>query len=194
MRFKEKHRRTAIEIILVFIFFLVAMDQCVKKKEMKEMGMKWQTNYENEVFEREKILRIGVDIARARSKTIDSLYRELELRDKELLTVDRVIYKTNYKYKEIHDTIIIIEPYEYSTSFDWAYDKDCFHLEGRVLDSIIILNSIENTDEITTMYYRKRPHKFLFVRWGRWQYKLKQTSYCGEDSMRVEKIIIEKER
>ena len=111
----------------------------------------------------------------------DSLAKELKIKPKQ---VEKIITVTN----SIHDTVKIAVPAKIIGKNEWnirdsseclkiAYDAK---LQG---DSLIVKRELlEYNNQTVETFYRVRPHKFLFIHFGKWIYKEKIDSKCGETS------------
>jgi hypothetical protein len=135
-------------------------------------------------------LKMDKGEVRKYQKEIDSLIKAHNLRFKEVKTVDKVIYRNIVKV--VSDTILMFvrENYMQPLSYVWEYKENCFDINGQVWDSLLIINSAEYNDSIYTIYFRKRPHRWYFLRWGKWQYEMKSESTCGDTQ--VKRIFFEK--
>jgi hypothetical protein len=88
----------------------------------------------------------------------------------------------------IHDTTKVNVPVYIFGKDTWIIkdSSKCFKWQGvahKWGDSLNITRTLyENTNKITETFYRVRPHRFLFIRFGKWQYKESITSLCGVPS------------
>jgi len=109
----------------------------------------------------------------------DSLAEALKIKPKQVIQI---------KYQTIteHDTVPVPVPVFISGQNFWKI-KDtgkCFVWQA---DAFLKSDSLEVTrtgfdynNKVTHTYYKKRPHKFLFIRFGKWEYFNDITPECGE--------------
>lgn len=102
----------------------------------------------------------------------------------------------NTEYHNTVDTIIqpLVQPDSTIPYFLFSVDTACFSLAGAVdvPSRSIVFNAMNYDDNITTYYYRQRTRLFQWnwtPHWGRWEYKAKTISNCG-DSVNTQNIII----
>jgi hypothetical protein len=109
----------------------------------------------------------------------DSLAAVIRIKPKQ---IDHIVYLNNF----YTDTVKIEIPAMITGKNEWHIrdSTKCLKvaykakLDGDSLNVIRELLSYNN--KTTQTFYKKRPHKFLFIRWGRWQYLQKIDSECGE--------------
>lgn len=117
------------------------------------------------------------------NRTVDSLAKVLKVKPKQ---VDKIIYIEN----TTHDTVKVIVPATL-TGKDYWYIQDsskCFkwaanaYLWGGTLN--VERTLYENKNVTTQVFYRKRPKKFLFIHYGKWQNLQEVSSNCGNSVLR----------
>jgi len=109
----------------------------------------------------------------------DSLAEALEIRPKEVIQIKTEIITQ-------HDTIYVDVPV-YNVSKDFWKIEDtgkCFVWKADAFLTDDSLN-VKRTDFLyhnrtTFVYYKERPHKFLWFHFGKWQYFTDVTPECGE--------------
>lgn len=110
---------------------------------------------------------------------LDSIAKKINI------TKPTQIIVNNYSYK---DTSIVQFPMkQYGDTLKFAKPIGCIRVEGYVLDKVITFTKQESIDTLTTFLYGKRPHKFLFIKWGKWIIDAKTYSACKGDTIKIEK-------
>lgn len=125
------------------------------------------------------------------SKKIDSILRVAEIASKQVKTV--TITNTYY----IDSSKTIIRPEQVISKTDTTYPfidtKDCFIFGGfmKVANDRpeLIINRREFKNEVTIIGFEKRPHKFLFFRWGKKEYFIESSSQCGKTEVKQINIV-----
>ena len=113
------------------------------------------------------------------SLELDSISKVLKIRPKEIL---KVITNTLIQ----KDTVIKKVPVYISGQNFWKIKDSgpCFKWQADAFmldDSLSIDRTLFSySNKTTDVYYKERPRKFLFIRFGKWQYKQKTDSECGE--------------
>jgi len=108
----------------------------------------------------------------------DSLAEALKIRPKQItkIVTTTVIQK---------DTVIKKVPVYISGQNFWKIKDSgpCFVWQANafILDDSLSVNRtlFSYNNKTTDVYFKERPHKFLFIRYGKWQYKQKIDSECG---------------
>lgn len=131
---------------------------------------------------------------------IDSILDELKVRPK---NVERIVERYHYH----SDTIIRVhepEPIEKAGKriYPFLDTTQCFtfggHIELRKPDETIMglqalvpemkpvleVNRREYHNKAIDVYYKRRKHKFWFIRWGEWIYERHTQNTCGDDEIR----------
>jgi hypothetical protein len=114
----------------------------------------------------------------------DSLAKALKIKPKQ---IEKIVTVTN----TIIDTVKISVPVTIEGVDKWKIrDKgDCFKWQGNAFkqgDSLRVeRTAFEYSNKTTETFYRERPHKFLFLRFGKWVYKEKIDSQCGSSTEKV---------
>ena len=112
----------------------------------------------------------------------DSLAKSLKIAPKQITKIVEV--KT-----VVHDTIRKEVPVQAIGKDSWKIsDKgECWSWSGVASlknDSLHVQRQNFEYDNTTTpVYYRVRPHKFLFIKYGKWVNKVSVTSKCGSPSI-----------
>jgi hypothetical protein len=109
----------------------------------------------------------------------DSLSEVLKIKPKQII---QVRYETIIQ--EEHDTIRV--PVEIITDHFWRISDtgNCFSWRADAFlrdDSLKISRTVfDYANKTTYTYYKKRPNKFLFIRFGKWEYLTNIVPECGE--------------
>ena len=118
------------------------------------------------------------EINKELSKKIDSLAEALKIRPKEIIKI-------------VTETITEIDSIPYPVIVDnvgqnfWKLKDsgDCFIWQADAFlkdDSLNINRTLfDYHNEVTNTFYKERPHKFLFIKYGKWVYKQKIDAQCG---------------
>jgi hypothetical protein len=109
----------------------------------------------------------------------DSLAAALKIKPKQ---IEKIIYINNV----IHDTTTVSVDLKNFGVGEWLLrdSSECFKYVSKLVlrgDSFSGKRQLfEYTNKTTQTFYKKRPHKFLFIKYGRWQYLQKIDATCGE--------------
>jgi hypothetical protein len=110
--------------------------------------------------------------------TVDSLAKELKIKVKQ---IEKVVTIEN----TIHDTLNVPVPVYITSKNEWLLrdSSACFKYASKLIlkgDSIeAIRQYFEYDNKTIEIFYKIRPHKFLFIKYGKWQYKEKISATCG---------------
>ena len=111
----------------------------------------------------------------------DSIAQLVGIKPKQL----QQVIVNNYHYK---DTSIVQFPtIKSGDTIKFVKPIGCLKVEGYVLRDSISFTKPEFNDKLHTFLYGKRPHKFLFIKWGKWIIDAKTYSECKNDTIQVEK-------
>jgi len=108
----------------------------------------------------------------------DSLAKALRIKPKQ---IEKIITNTLID----HDTIPVPVPVYISRQNFWKIKDSgsCFKWQA---DAFLLNDSLSvnrtlffYSNKTTDVYFKERPRKFLFIRFGKWQYKQKIDSECG---------------
>lgn len=181
--------------VLFLISAIVTVNiQAKKIKAQKAEILRVQTNNQQLMSENFKNKSLNLSFNEFKSsvsKKVDSLLKVAQIALKQVKTV---IITNNY-YIDSSKTIIRPEPVisKIDTTFPFIDIKDCFTIGGymKVRDDRpeLVINKREFKNEITTIGYEKRPHKFWFIRWGKKQTFIESSSDCGETTVKQINII-----
>ena len=171
-------------LLLTGISFFLLYKKELKEKQRIENNLNIVTNNLNEA-----IFLHNTELNKY-FKQIDSLRSALKIRSKEVQTV----FVTKYNYKDstiilpYKDTIIIKDTLTYTLK-EYNIARQCYSLKIKQTGDTIA-EQLDYRDKLTGFLYWERPYKFLFIRWGRKQYRLKIASECSNKIFTPEKLII----
>jgi len=118
----------------------------------------------------------------------DSIAKALKIKPK---YIDRIITID----LSTHDTVKVPIPVIISGKNEWNFtdSSKCLKIAYNaklIGDSLkVVRTSLDNDNKITQVFYKKRPHRFIF-RFGKWQYLQKISSDC--DGVKYQNIVFEK--
>lgn len=119
---------------------------------------------------------------------LDSLVKAMGIKPKTVVkTIEKTVIQTDTIVKEIQVLVKGKDRWEISDKdkcFDWkgvAYLKDDSLKVDRVL--------FDYHNKTTDIYYKERPGKFLFIRYGKKKIYVKSVSECGESYTREISIV-----
>jgi hypothetical protein len=113
------------------------------------------------------------------SRERDSLAAALKIKPKQVETIVQV-----FNTEVIHDTVPV--PVQVVGIDSWRIQDsgDCFKWEANATrrgDSLDVERTkFEYNNRTVQTYYRERPQKFLGIRFGKWVYKTRTSSDCGD--------------
>ena len=190
-----------IGIITVAVFLIasvVTANVLIKQnRKLKAEILRVQTNNFQLMAENRDNVNLTLsfkEFKASMSTKIDSILKVAEIASKAVKTVTTI---NNY-YIDSSKTIIRPDPVisKTDTTYPFIDIKDCFSVKGfmQVVNDRPELTIQERKfdNEINVIVHNKRPHKFWFIRWGRWQHFLKLYSECEKDTIKVDKLIIQK--
>jgi hypothetical protein len=109
----------------------------------------------------------------------DSIAKELKIKPKQ---VDKIVTE----YITVRDTVETLIPVDVVNDTTWTFVDQinaCTLYQGEVSvsgNSLQVKRLLFQEDnELTTAYYRVRPHKFWFFKWGKWINKVQIVPKCG---------------
>jgi hypothetical protein len=101
--------------------------------------------------------------------------------------ITKIVYVDNIT----HDTIRVEVPVAIVGKSAWKISDsgECFKWAANALlkgDSLSVQRTLfEYNNRITQLFYRKRPHKFLFIRYGPWENFQQVSSECGSTTLKT---------
>lgn len=114
----------------------------------------------------------------------DSLAKSLNIKPK---FIEKIVYIDN----STHDTVKVPVPSQITGKDSWKITdgNECFKWAANALkqgDSLKVTRTLfEYDNRITQTFYKKRPYKFLFIRYGKWQYLQKIDATCGNSTIQT---------
>lgn len=116
--------------------------------------------------------------------TIDSLARALKVKPKQIVRWQ----KAEIEYRDTGSVVIVPPRIDtvkiYPDSLHGRVERDCY-----TIDILLYQNrfytELQYRDELMPVIYRERPRRILFVRFGRWQYRVEILSKCDKAKISV---------
>lgn len=183
----NKIKLIIIGIVILFVASLVITINVQIKKinslELDNLRLGYNQNQLNDTITNLTVLTLTQKETIGKyAQQRDSALKALHLKPKQVLKII-----TNTITETIHDTIPV--PVNIVTDNVWKITDTgkCFVYKADILlldDSL----SVYRTDFIyqnktTEVFFKVRPHKFLFIRWGKWDYKRDISSECGQSKV-----------
>jgi hypothetical protein len=174
-------------ILAVVIFLIIAVVtvniQAKKIKALKADNSRIENNnfqLMSDASKFENLYLKNQEVTGKLKRSRDSLAKVLETKPKE---IEKIIYLDTY----LHDTITKEVPVLWIGKDHWSftdtinkcavYKAEAFLLPN---DSLKINRTgFDDHNRITEVFYRARPHKFLFIKYGRWVNKELIGATCG---------------
>lgn len=181
-------------VVLIASAFVTANVLIKQNKKLKTEIERVQNNNYQLMSEKQHNINLQMtlkEFKQSMSTKIDSILKVAGIASKQVKTVTI----TNTYYIDSSRTIIRPEPVisKNDTTFPFIDIKDCFTIGGfmKVRDDRpeLIINKREFKNETTVIGYQKRPHKFLFFRWGKKETFIESSSECGETTTKQIEII-----
>lgn len=142
--------------------------------------IRWKNNYEAEHTARDQEKQLTKkELGIYYGKIIDKLQEKLDVKPK---FIERII-QGEVMYRDTGSTRIInsgANPIKiYPDSLNFKIKRPCYDLSILVYKGIAFDNIIMH-DSISAILYKKRPYKFLFIEYGRWEHKAAIFSSCSD--------------
>ena len=114
----------------------------------------------------------------------EGLQKKLGLKPKQVerLVQGEISFRDTGRTKEIFipaDTVFI-----YPDSISGVITSDCYNIDI-LLYKAVFTAKLDYKDTLSLMMYRERPHKFLFVKYGRWRHRAALYSGCSGSVYKV---------
>lgn len=109
----------------------------------------------------------------------DSIARALQIKPKE---IEKLVYITQYVRDTIDHPVYIIQ----SAKNHWTLTDSarCYIWKGEAFlhdnNMSIVRTDFTYLNKTTETFYKKKPHKFLFIRYGKTKYLKQVDSDCGQ--------------
>lgn len=173
-------------LLLFFIALVVALAILYNQNQkLRENNIRLAENQSQVIDENvhwQRLVLSQGEFNKLLTHKVDSLLKSLKIAPKQ---VERVIERHHYH------TDTIVKYYELpkvGNSYPFIDTAQCFKFGGEVNvlgDKVnLLVNLREYNNETTDIFYRERPHKFLFFKWGKWQYEHQAINKCGTDEVR----------
>jgi hypothetical protein len=147
----------------------------------------------------DRITRNNYELMNDRDNQMELVLKEKEVSGKIKIERDSlaVLYAIKPKFitkivtidNSTHDTILVPVPAINTglNTWDITDSGNCFKWAGNALkigDSLKVERTLfEYNNKTTQTFYKKRPYKFLFIKYGKWDYVQKIDSECGENKI-----------
>jgi len=183
----SKIKLIGIGIVVLFLASAVITTNVLRKQNIKLKADNYRL-----VKNQNQVMNENISIKNLRLKEIeindrlrlerDSIAEALKIKPKQ---VERIIYITT---TEIDTVVKNVPVYVVGQNFWKIKDSGkCFRWEADafLLDDSLNVNRtlFDYHNKTTQTFYRERPKKFLFIRYGKWQYKQQIDSECGESKL-----------
>lgn len=171
-------------IFLAVLFFGMGISLKIliqKNKAQKTEIARVQENNMQLMAENRQITNLALtqkEIIGKISREVDSLAKQLKIKPKQ---ITKIVYIDIYT----RDTIKVPVYVTVTGKNQWniSDSSKCFKWTGKAYlteDSLKIDRTLyEDRNKITQAFYKVRPFRFLFIRYGRWQYLQSLSSTCG---------------
>jgi hypothetical protein len=147
----------------------------------------------------DRITRNNYELMNDRDNQVELVLKEKEVSGKIKIERDSLAVLYSIKPKFItkivtidnytRDTVKIEVPVTIIGKDTWNITDsgNCFKWAGNALkigDSLKVERTLfEYNNKTTQTFYKKRPYKFLFIKYGKWDYVQKIDSECGENKI-----------
>lgn len=174
------HRITPlVAIVIMFIAALNGYISEIGKRKLAEQNLLASERYKDMEIQ---ITRRQAD--KIYGNTIDSLARELGIKPKQITKY----LKAEIRYIDTGSVVIIPPKHDtvlvYPDSLTSHYTGDCYTLD-MLLYKGIWSHKLDYRDDIIPVFFKERPHKFWFIRYGRWRYRCEILSMCSDSTIKV---------
>ena len=175
-------------LIIIFLVLVIAVN--VQKKRidhLKSETERLRNNQDQLTDDNAKLTVLNLRSNEIQGKVLserDSLLKVLKLRPKEILKIEHNIIIQ-------HDTIKVPVPAEQRARDYWFVSDTgkCFLWQADINlfgDSLAVdRTNFQYQNKITNTYYKKRPKKFLFIHYGKWNYRNEINATCGESKTEI---------
>lgn len=181
-------------ILFVVSSVVTANILIIQNRKLKAEVLRVQTN--NMQLMSENLHNVKLDLSfkefkQSMTRKVDSILKVAEIASKAVKTVTI----TNNYYIDSSKTIIRPEPVISNNDITYPFidTKDCFSIAGymKVKDDRpeLVIQKREFKNEVTIVGYEKRPHKFLFFKWGKKETFIESSSDCGKTDVRQINIV-----
>lgn len=125
------------------------------------------------------------------TRKVDSIMKASKIKAKNVQTVTERFYY----YRDTSYSHFTPEPVNTPTGKIYPFSdlKKCILIEGYMtMDSLrpsLVITNREVKNNSTDIGYLYRPHKFIFIKYGKWKADLVTSNDCGETTTKVIEII-----
>lgn len=180
----QKVKWILIALAIIFVTGSVVLNNVQRNtiNKMEIEALRLENNNFQLMQDNTQIMTLNVrerELSNSLRKQRDSIAKALQIKPKQIETI---IYQTITQ----KDTVIVNVPVLTLEKNHWliADTGKCYIWKGEAVLSLENL-SVKKTEfsyhnKTTEVYFKTRPHKFLFLKFGKWQYKKEISSECGE--------------
>lgn len=181
----------AVVFVLALVTAEIFYSKYVKEKAEKERLRQNQEQYlaQNSTY---MLLKQSLDeFKKTMSAKVDSILQAEKIKPKQVKSVvERFYYYRDTSYQSHSPDPVVVNN---ETIYPFTDVKDCFSIKGflqvRDLRPSVTITDRLYTNNSTDIAYLVRPHKFLFIKYGKWQGKLKTVNQCGETTTKEIEIV-----
>lgn len=179
-------------ILIVGAAFVTVNIQAKKINALKADNARLETNVYQLTQDNQQITNLTLRQKEVTGRILrerDSLAMIVRVKPK---FIDRIITIDN----STHDTVKVNVPAKPVSKNEWNItdSTECLKIAYNVKlvgDSLHVKRTLlESSNKTTQTFYKKRPHKFLGISYGRWQYLQKIDARCG--GVKYESIVFKK--
>ncbi len=181
-----------IYLIIGAVLFLIAavvtvnIQSKIIKKRNSEISRLESNNYQlmSDARQQTNLYLTEREVTGKLKRERDSLALSLKIKPKQ---IQKIIYLDN----STHDTIKVPVPVNIISKYEWMLTDStaCLKYASKLIlegDSIKAERQyLEYDNRITQTFYKQRPHKFLFIKYGKWVYKQKIDAICGNSTIQT---------
>lgn len=155
-----------------------------KLRNVTEERDRYYSNYYNEFsknIEYTKQIWRYRELTGEKQAVIDSLAEALKIRPKEIIKVEYItVTEIDTIEKPVYTNQVQKNEWFVSDTGQCFLWEGIARLDTTKWDLGVIRETFSYQNITTHAYYKKRPHKFLFLRFGRWQYRHEVIPECGD--------------
>lgn len=170
-----------INALILFVFVGIALWWGFGQRTKK---LRYKDNFEAEAKYRDQERQISQNEIKDLYKIAEDLQKKLAIKPKQ---IERII-QGEIKYIDTGSTRVIFRPSDtvlvYPDSLYGKIEKSCYSLSYSIYEGIF-RHSLNYHDSLDVLLYRERPHKFLFIKYGRWRHKATIYSNCADSTYKV---------
>jgi len=185
-----KKVKTGLIIFAVLFLAGTVITVNIQTKKIKRLKLE-NTRLDNNNYQLMSDNRKQTNLVLKEKEVTGKLKRERDSLAKSLQIKPKNITEIKYQTITIRDTVKVPVPVAITGKNEWLLrdSTKCLKYVAKLVlkgDSLIAERQLlEDNNRITETFYRVRPHKFLFIKFGKWVYKQKIDSECGETTIKT---------